>query len=226
MQENLFRIYFEKIYIYTQLNWKKNENISFHLNKMAKTKQQLLDEISSLVDEYISNALKHEHSIKEEESVVVPPNNTCVAILTNGKQCTRERSEKGPDNEVCKFHNNPKFIGRLQKISTPTISVTREVTSSVDKSPIEKKDVEKETPKEIVEIVENVEAASEKTDSNCNNELETKIEEDSVEDIFVRKDEDGDLVDQHGNIWDAEDQKVIGKKDLETKQKVYYETND
>lgn len=51
-------------------------------------------------------------------------------------------------------------------------------------------------------------------------------ESSSEEKIAVKlsRDADGDMIDEEGNIWALDQQKIVGKKDLRTKQKVWYKT--
>ena len=189
-------------------------------NCRVATKKQLLQEISLLVDQHINYILhkkpeydfvidesnvikvtdekeekniemKNENNInKNEEEISVKDDNRCLAILTNGKRCSRDKLPKGKnDEELCKFHNNDKFIGRLEKVS-----------DEIKKEP----------------------------DIKINSEESINESAEEVEEVFLTKDEDDDLIDQDGNIWKIinedgeEEEKIIGKKDLETNQKHFY----
>lgn len=176
------------------------------MNNKILTKKQLLQQISCLIDDYVTNALERKteyefvgeshtpssefgemNDNQEYESDLVSNDendNVCMAFLTNGKRCSRERHLEGPDTELCKFHNNKKFEGRLEKVIKGGPSQKK---MKRYKKPVKKDDEEVE-----------------------------------VQEIKLIEDEDGDMVDQNGSIWDVETETIIGKKDLVTKEKLFF----
>lgn len=187
-------------------------------NCKVATKKQLLQEISVLVDQHINYVLhkKPEYDFVVEDSKVIEINEdkeptvetlvetqknkvevneaSCLAILTNGKRCSKDKFPQGKnDKELCKFHNNDKFIGRLTKVES----------------------LQKKESKPTLEVkIESEESVNESAEE--------------VEEVFLTKDDDDDLIDQDGNIWQIinedgeEEEKIIGKKDLETNQKHFF----
>jgi hypothetical protein len=175
-----------------------------------QSKEQLLKEISCLVDEYVSfcvhskNQQQYNMVVKEDEDTSASPasggsadvelqeqtpapvDTQCKAILSSKKRCKRDVSdEEGNDPELCKYHNNPRFKGKINKIDPPT-------------------------PAEPVPEASPAEAEDDESDP-----------EDLVT-VYLSKDEDDDMVDQDGNIWDVNERIIVGKKDLKTNEKVFF----
>lgn len=145
-------------------------------------------ESECVTNEYATNDLTGNDN--EAESV---DDNICMAFLTNGKRCSRERTtEEGSDLDLCKFHNNKKFEGRLEKITRggPTEKKMKRY----------KKPEKKETPSKPI--------------------INEEIEE--IQEFRLTEDEDGHMIDQNGSIWDLDTETIIGKKDFATKEKIFY----
>lgn len=187
-----------------------------------QSKDQLLKEISCLIDEYIQFTL-HSHEEVEYKMMVVDEKQTpepkaepkkktkvvvadtqCRAILRNKKRCSREVTTETDcrDSELCKFHNNSKFEGKINKIEPPT-------TVGEESEAEEEAETEAEESKGSVEENDNTGSA------------ETA---DDLVTVYLTKDDDDDMIDQDGNIWDMEQRIISGKKDLETNEKVFFKT--
>lgn len=234
----------------------------------VQTKKQLLKEISLLIDEYVHFTLhkkpdynfvvnendedeENQNNVQEvqevEEVQEVPQTQQedydptrCLGVKTNKDQCTRKRMEDGDDPELCKFHNNPKYIGRIQKVEVPSQSVEKvENSESEDRSDNENPEPNTEPtskPETGSSHPNNANNANNANDANTtskNDESSDSSDEsagessdessgDDVEQVYIKKDEDGDAVDQMGNIWNMDTKVIIGKKDLQTGQKVLF----
>lgn len=156
----------------------------------VRNRDELLDEIGLLVDEYIEYILKKgkrkklkkfkevsDKSNVEEEK----PDLICMAKLKNGKRCSREKKKditEDEDPELCKLHNNPKYKDKIEKI---VIEKTKDSVSSNESS-------NDEGEEDVVEISLTVDPIS------------------------------GYAIDQNGNVWDTEEVMIIGKRDPKTKE--------
>jgi hypothetical protein len=58
----------------------------------------------------------------------------------------------------------------------------------------------------------------------CSEDDSFEDSDDGITKVKLTVDADSDAIDQEGNIWCMEKQQIIGKKDLKTKQKVYFKT--
>ena len=214
-------------------------------NNKILTKRQLLQQISLLVDNYVSNVLEKKpeyefvvnnnsqenvnesNECQESGSVVTEcvtnecqtsdltsndneaesgDDNICMAFLTNGKRCSRERCPEGADPEICKFHNNKKFDGRLEKITRG--------------GPIQKKMKRYKKPEKTSNATRTSNTTN--TPNTTSNKLIINEEIEEVQEFRLFEDEDGHMIDQNGSIWDLETETIIGKKDIETKEKIFY----
>jgi hypothetical protein len=192
------------------------------------TKNQLMQQISMLVDEYVCNAIDkksdiefvvdgvdnvddvncHQNSEYDENNnndieTILPSieeDDICMAYLTNGTRCSRDRYTQGSDVELCKYHNNPRFEGRI-------IKITR-------KGSVQTKQNKEAEEKPSVEVEEPEERSQEQGDA--------EEEAEDVQEIFITEDEDGHMVDSNGSIWDVVSKTIIGRKDLTTKQKLFF----
>lgn len=126
----------------------------------------------------------------------------CVTMLKTGKRCTKKRAEEGPDTELCKLHNNPKFatlerydygLSNLKNTESDDNNATGTTTPTVSDSVLNDNDDDSSSDGDFVQVKLTVDA-------------------------------DGDTIDQEGNIWCLDKQYIIGKKDLRTKHKVYFKT--
>lgn len=185
----------------------------------VRNREELLDEIGLLVDEYIEYILKKRKRKKlkkaEKESAdgesgsggdgesqaptvvkVVKSDPRCLAILKSKKQCTRDKkgseATEDEDPDLCKLHNNPKFKGKLDKM-TPS------------------------TPAEV----NNTSASSGSAEQSSSDESSSEDDEDLIE-VNITVDTQGNHVDQHGNVWDLEKKLIIGKKDPKTKEVIIH----
>jgi hypothetical protein len=121
----------------------------------------------------------------------------CVTILKTGKRCTKKRAEEGPDTELCKLHNNPKF-STLERYDYGLKAANAANANG---------DVENETQQ-----------------SDNESSSSSGGDDDAFVEVKLTVDADGDTIDQEGNIWCLEKQYIKGKKDLRTKHKVYFKT--
>lgn len=154
----------------------------------------------------------------------------CIGLLTNWKRCTRDKDLSASDPELCSFHNNPKFIGKIEKLDLkdidsepqqilPTTKKTTEplylFNPAVDGAVID-------TTLKIAEIPDPIHFDKGKEEKKDGDEKDESNDSEDVH-VFIKRDEDGDFVDQDANIWDVKEKKIIGKKDLMTKQKIFFQ---
>lgn len=170
---------------------------------------------------------------KEARADVESSKKKCVGLLTNWKRCTRDRDPLSPDPELCSFHNNPKFIGKIEKLDLKDI---HESSTTPIKPTIPKKENSVDGEGDGAVYLFNPAADGAVLDNDpslkvadipdplktISNVGEDSHDSDDVQ-VFIKRDEDGDLVDQDANIWDVKDKKIIGKKDLMTKQKIFFQ---
>jgi hypothetical protein len=175
-----------------------------------QTKAHLLKEISCLIDEYVSlcvhskNEQQYNMVVKadtptaSQDATVVAPSpqkadTQCRAIMSSKKRCSKEISEEeGHDHELCKYHNNPRFAGKITKV-----------------------EVEPASPASLASLEPN------SSEGNVEEEANESDPEDLVT-VYLTKDDDDDMVDQDGNIWDVNERIITGKKDLKTNEKVFF----
>lgn len=191
--------------------------------------EELQEELRKLLRDFLEYVAKkrYRHKKKKRPQIVVssPPATTvpnvestqcaaekdtqCVVLLANGKRCSGKKSTtEGDDLDVCKRHNNAKFEGKLTKIEVPAVVVVaQQVTTNGDRGN---------------------EGEGNEDDESGETEDEPSFTESSDESaniaVKLTRDSDGDLIDQDGNIWTTDSPKIIGKKDLRTKQKVWLKT--
>ena len=160
----------------------------------VRNREELLDEIGLLVDEYIEYILKKRKrkKLKKAEVEVPKPDPVCRAMLKSKKRCSRDKkgdeATADEDPDFCKLHNNPKFKGKLEKVPLPTPTV-----------------------KTVVENEDNGSSNSESSEDG----------EELIE-VNITVDSKGNKVDQHGNVWDMENRIIIGKKDPKTKEVIIH----
>jgi hypothetical protein len=124
----------------------------------------------------------------------------CVTILKTGKRCTKKRAEEGPDTELCKLHNNPKF------------------------STLERYDYGLKAANAVDGDNKTQQGVEQSDDESSSSSGGGGGDDDAFVEVKLTVDADGDTIDQEGNIWCLEKQYIKGKKDLRTKHKVYFKT--
>ena len=172
----------------------KKPEYDFVMNESQVTSQvsQASESVESVVGECVSNDYTTNEFTSNDNEGESVEDNICMAFLTNGKRCSRERCPEGADPEICKFHNNKKFDGRLEK-------VTRGGPTEKKMKRYKKPDTKNIPNKPII-----------------NEEIE------EIQEFHLTQDEDGAMIDQNGSIWDLDTETIIGKKDFITKEKIFF----
>ena len=180
--------------------------------------EELQEEMRKLVHDYVeyiakrrrhkkkkkkaANTENTEKKVKKSIAQVERENDTqCMAELKTGKRCQGKKLPDGTEPDFCKRHNNPKFIATMKKVELPNLP-----------------------PPQEEKLADDSDAECSAEEGSSYSSYEDSSEESEKIAVKLSRDADGDMVDQEGNIWSLNDQKIIGKKDLRTKQKVWYKT--
>ena len=143
---------------------------------------------------------------------IPPPSERCLCIKKDGMQCTKRRTDTSDQNNIfCTVHN--KYLPDSDKIITEDKSGTLDVApppkpkgkrGRKPKNPGAKNKGKKtEFPVEI--------------DTSVKSNLHSFMGSDTEpQEIIVKEDENGNLVDPDGNIFDLNTQQITGTKDLKT----------